>query len=54
MAYLVIPFGTPIAHFSLGKYDTLNWVEIVWSIGEETVIDKDFLKNKRYVATRKS
>jgi len=45
-------FDAPIAHFGLGKYETINKVEIVWSTGEKTVMEKEFLANKNYVISR--
>jgi len=48
-----LSFDSPIAHFGLGKYDTVNRIELVWSTGEKTVIDKEFLANKKYVVARK-
>jgi len=47
-----LSFDAPIAHFGLGKYDIVNKVEIIWSTGEKTVIDKEFLANKKYVISR--
>jgi len=47
-----LSFDSPIAHFGLGKYDIVNRVEIVWSTGEKTIIDKEFLVNKQYVILR--
>ena len=48
-----LSFDSPIAHFGLGKYDKVNKIEIVWSTGEKTTLDKEFLANKRYVVARK-
>jgi len=47
-----LSFDAPIAHFGLGKYDRVNKIEIGWSTGEKTLIDKEFLANKKYVITR--
>lgn len=47
-----ISFDPAIAHFGLGTYDTVQRVEIVWSTGEKTIMDRDFLANKKYVITR--
>ena len=48
-----LSFDSPIAHFGLGKYDIVSRVEVVWSTGEKTTLDKDFLANKKYVIERK-
>lgn len=48
-----LSFDSPIAHFGLGEHREVNKIEIVWSTGEKTTIDKKFLTNKRYVITRK-
>ena len=47
-----LSFDSPIAHFGLGKYNRVNRVEIVWSTGEKTTLDKEFLANKKYVVKR--
>jgi len=47
-----LSFDSPILHFGLGKYDIVNKIEIVWSTGERTTIDKEFLANQNYVVTR--
>ena len=48
-----LSFDPLIAHFGLGQYNRVNRVEVVWSTGERTIIDKEFLANKNYVITRK-
>jgi len=48
-----LSFDAPIAHFGLGKYDRVHKIEIVWSTGEKTRLDKEFLANKNYVIERK-
>jgi len=48
-----LSFDSPIAHFGLGKYDRVNKIEIIWSTGEKTTLDKELLANKNYVITRK-
>ena len=48
-----LSFDSPIAHFGLAKYDVVNKIEVVWSTGEKTTIDKEFLANKKYVIERK-
>ena len=45
-------FDTPLAHFGLGPYSTIDRVEIVWSTGERTVIDQPLPADARYVITR--
>ena len=48
-----LSFDAPIAHFGLGSYDKVNKVEVVWSTGEKTIVDKGFLTNRKYVITRR-
>jgi len=47
-----LSFDSPVAHFGLGKFDRVNKVEIIWSTGETTILEKEFLANKKYVVTR--
>ena len=47
-----LSFDSPILHFGLGKYDIVDKIEVVWSTGEKTTIDKEFLANKKYVISR--
>ena len=47
-----LSFDAPVVHFGLGEYDTVNKIEIAWSTGERTTINKDFLTGKKYVITR--
>ena len=47
-----LSFDAPIMHFGLGKYDIVSRIEIVWSTGEKTTVDEEFLANKNYVITR--
>lgn len=44
-----LSFDSPTAHFGLGTYDRINKVDVVWCTGEKTIIDKEFLANKKYV-----
>ena len=48
-----LSFDAPIAHFGLGKYEKVNKVEIIWSTGEKTTMDAEFLPNRKYIITRK-
>jgi len=48
-----LSFDPYIAHFGLGTHDTVHKVEIVWSTGEKTILDKEFLANKKYIVTRR-
>ena len=47
-----LSFNPPIAYFGLGEYDRVSKVEIIWSTGEKTTLDKEFLANKKYVVAR--
>ena len=47
-----LSFDAPIVYFGLGKYVIINKVEIVWSTGEITKIDKGFSANKKYLIIR--
>lgn len=44
-----LSFDSPIVRFGLGRYDIVHGVEIVWSTGEKTTLDKEFLASKNYV-----
>jgi len=45
-------FEAPIAYFGLGQYSEVKKIEIVWSTGERTHINKRFLANNKYIVTR--
>ncbi len=47
-----LSFDAHYAHFGLGTYDQVNRVEIVWSTGERTVIDRPLEANKKYIVSR--
>jgi len=47
-----LSFDAPVAHFGLGKYGTISKVEITWSTGGKTILNKEFLANRNYVVTR--
>lgn len=47
-----LSFDSPIAHFGLEKYEKVNKIEIAWSTGERTTINKEFLANKKYIIRR--
>ncbi len=47
-----LSFDSPYAHFGLGAYDQVNKVEIIWSTGERTVIDRPLEANKKYIISR--
>lgn len=42
----------PLAHFGLGKNETLKRLEITWSTGETTRIEGDFPANHEYIVQR--
>jgi hypothetical protein len=45
-------FDAPLAHFGLGAQSQVDRVEVVWSTGEKTVLDRAFPANRRYVIER--
>jgi hypothetical protein len=47
-----LSFDAPYAHFGLGTHDRVERVEIVWSTGERTVIDRPLEANKKYIVRR--
>jgi uncharacterized membrane protein YraQ (UPF0718 family) len=47
-----LSFDAPYAHFGLGPHRQVERVEIVWSTGERTVIDKPLEANRKYVIHR--
>ena len=49
-----LSFDSPIAHFGLGEYDRVKKLEIIWSTGEKTTLDKEFLANDKYIVKRNS
>jgi len=46
-------FDAPIAHFGLGKYDSVSKIEIHWSTGETTAITHPLPANREYRVQRK-
>ena len=47
-------FDAPITHFGLGKYYKVDQVEVIWSTGEKTIIDREFLAGRRYRIIRQA
>lgn len=45
-------FDSPIAHFGLGNEQTIKRIEIEWSTGEKSVIEKEFTSGARYIITK--
>ena len=45
-------FDAPVAHFGLGAQSQVDRVEVVWSTGGKTVLDRAFPANRRYVIER--
>jgi uncharacterized membrane protein YraQ (UPF0718 family) len=41
-------FDAPIAHFGLGKYDSVSKIEIRWSTGGTTTLTQNFPANREY------
>ena len=49
-----LSFDAPYAHFGLGTHDRVDKIEIFWSTGERTVIDRPLETNKKYVIWREA
>ncbi len=45
-------YDAPVAHFGLGLYETIQQIEIIWSTGEVSTIQHDFLANHEYTIHR--
>jgi hypothetical protein len=45
-------FDPPEARFGLGEQDQISRLEIDWSTGEKTIIDKPFPAGRHYIVTR--
>jgi hypothetical protein len=48
-----LSYDATIAHFGLGQHDSIDKIEIIWSTGEKTSIEKEFQANNRYIIIRK-
>ena len=46
-------YDPSLAHFGLGEYNKVKKLKIIWSTGEQTVIEKDFIANNKYIIERK-
>jgi len=49
-----LSFDAPYAHFGLGTHDRVDKIEISWSTGERTVIDRPLETNKKYIVWREA
>lgn len=47
-------YDAPVAHFGLGKYDSLSQIEITWSTGETSTLKHKFLANHEYTTRRRA
>ena len=47
-------YDAPLAHFGLGKADNITSIEITWSTGEATQIERSFATNHEYIVQRKN
>ena len=45
-------YDAPIAHFGMGLYETIQQIEIIWSTGEVSTIQHEFLANHEYTVHR--
>jgi ASPIC and UnbV len=47
-----LSFDSPVAHFGLGMENTVHRVEVRWSTGDTTELNRDFKAGARYVISR--
>ena len=47
-----LSFNAPVAHFGLGNYNKVERVDILWSTGERSQLDGDFVAGRRYIISR--
>ena len=47
-----LSFNAPIAHFGLGSHAKVERVEVLWSTGEQSQLEGDFVAGKRYLINR--
>jgi uncharacterized membrane protein YraQ (UPF0718 family) len=47
-----ISFDSPVAYFGLGDTQSVGSVEVEWSTGEKTVLDREFKAGARYIIKR--
>ena len=45
--------NAPVVHFGLGPVTKVNRVEVRWTDGTRTVLNGEFLANRRYTIERK-
>jgi uncharacterized membrane protein YraQ (UPF0718 family) len=45
-------YDAPVAHFGLGEYKSISRIEVIWSTGETSKLDHDFLANHKYTVHR--
>lgn len=48
-----LSFDAPVAYFGLGDETTVKSIEVQWSTGEKTVIEKEFKTGARYILSRR-
>lgn len=48
-----LSFDAPLVHFGLGDTEKISSVEISWSTGEKTVINRDHMAGRKYKIIRK-
>lgn len=48
-----LSFDAPVAYFGLGDEQNVKSVEVEWSTGEKTVIEKEFKAGARYIINRR-
>ena len=47
-------FDAPLAHFGLGDEEIIKRIEIQWSDGEKSVINREFKAGSKYIITREN
>ncbi|MBT5026995.1 MAG: hypothetical protein HOM97_01245 [Nitrospina sp.] len=47
-------YDAPMAHFGLGEYKTIHQIEIIWSTGETSKLEHEFVANQEYTLHRQS
>ena len=46
-------YDAPVAHFGLGKHNSIHQVEIIWSTGESSMLEHAFSANHEYTIHRR-
>jgi hypothetical protein len=49
-----VSFDAPVAHFGLGEHTSVSRIDIKWSTGETTTLDRRFEAGHRYIVQRQA